>query len=274
MIAAAGDIACAPSDPNVRGSDPASCQQAATSDVLLRRQYATVLALGDLQYDEGTRGAFAGVYGPSWGRVRARTHPVPGNHEYETPGAAGYFAYFGARAGSRGRGWYSFDVGSWHLVALNSNCAEIGGCGIGSAQGRWLRADLARHPRRCTLAFWHHPRFSSGNRYGDNPVTAGLWRALQDVGADVVLVGHEHGYERIGPLSATGLVDRTRGIRSFVVGTGGRSHYGFRDPIPGSEVRDASSFGVLELTLGAGRYTWRFRPAVGSFADAGSASCH
>jgi hypothetical protein len=159
-------------------------------------------------------------------------------------------------------------------VALNSNCAEIGGCGIGSAQRRWLRADLARNAERCTLAFWHHPRFSSGSRYGDNPVTAGLWRALQDAGADVVLAGHEHGYERIGPLSARGLVDPAHGIRSFVVGTGGRSHYGFRDPILGSEVRDASSFGVLELTLGEGRYAWRFRPAVGSLADTGSAACH
>ena len=177
------------------------------------------------------------------------------------------------RPGPAAEGWYSFDVGGWHLVALNSNCAAVGGCGIGSAQRRWLRADLARHPRRCVLAYWHHPRFSSGDRYGGNPVTGGLWSALQDAGADVVLVGHEHGYERLAPLSARGLVDPARGIRSFVVGTGGRSHYGFRAPIPGSEVRDASSFGVLELTLGDGRYAWRFRSAVGSFADAGSASC-
>jgi hypothetical protein len=241
---------------------------------LLDRLPGTILALGDLAYERGSVVEFARCYAPGWGRQAGRTRPTPGNHEYKTDGAAGYFGFFGARAGPPAKGWYSFDLGSWHLIALNSNCGQVG-CQPGSEQERWLRADLAAHPARCTLAYWHHPRFSSGTRHGSSEQVAGLWQALYDAGADVVLVGHEHNYERFAPLDPSGTVDRARGLRQFVVGTGGRSHYPFGDPLPGSEVRDASTFGVLTLQLADRSYDWRFVPASQSgFSDAGSGGCH
>lgn len=233
-----------------------------------------VLLLGDIAYPSGTSEQFARCFDPAWGRFRARLRPAPGNHEYGTAAAAGYFDYFGAAAGERGKGWHSFDVGPWHVVALNSNCAAVGGCGAGSEQERWLRADLAESAARCTLAYWHHPRFSSGSVHGSDPVTGDLWRALADGGADVVLAGHEHSYERLAPLDSGGGVDTERGIRSFVVGTGGRSHYGFGVPRVGSEVRNGSTFGVLELALSDDGYRWRFVPAGGTFTDEGEGRCH
>ncbi len=242
---------------------------------LLDRLPGTVLVLGDTVYDEATARQFDRCYRPSWGRHLDRTRPAPGNHDYEVKGASGYFDYFGSRAGERGKGWYSFDVGEWHLIALNSNCSAVGGCGPGSEQEHWLRADLAANPARCTLAFWHHPRFSSGREHGSSRAVDGLWRALVDAGADVVLSGHEHSYERFAPLDEEGRVDQARGIRQFVVGTGGRSHYRFGSPISGSEVRQSGTFGVLHLTLGSDGYDWRFEPvSVGPATDAGSASCH
>ena len=273
-VAAAGDIACDPFDGSFnegRGTDD-GCRQLATSDLLVRGAYAVVLALGDNQYSNGSLGKFAFSYGPAWGRVKPITRPTPGNHEYETEGAAGYFRYFGKAAGPPGRGYYSFDLGRWHLISLNSNCSEIGSCGRSSRQEGWLRRDLARHRTKCTLAYWHHPRFSSG-RNGNHASVAGLWKTLYDAGADVVLTGHDHDYERFAPLDPTGRVDRARGIRGFVVGTGGKSHYGFRSPQPGSRVRDSTSFGVLALTLKPAGYDWRFVPAVGTFTDRGSATC-
>lgn len=234
-----------------------------------------VLLLGDIAYPSGTPEQFEECFEPAWGSFRSRLRPAPGNHEYGTAGAAGYFDFFGDTAGERGRGWYSFDVGSWHVVALNSNCAAVGGCAAGSEQERWLRADLAGSAARCTAAFWHHPRFSSGGTHGSDPVTGDLWRALADAGADVVLTGHEHSYERFAPLDPGGRVDPARGIRSFVVGTGGRSHYGFGVPREGSEVRNGSTFGVLELTLSADEYRWRFVPVAGvDFTDEGKGRCH
>jgi hypothetical protein len=199
---------------------------------------------------------------------------VPGNHEYLTDQAAGYFAYFGGRAGPKGKGWYSFDLGSWHLIALNSNCWHVGGCQPGSEQERWLRADLAAHPGRCTLAYWHHARFSSGVENGSSDQVAGLWQTLYEGGVDVALAGHEHNYERFAPLNASGQVDRARGVRQFVVGTGGRSHYRFGDPLTGSEVRDSTTFGVLTLQLADQGYRWRFLPAGdGGFNESGSDTC-
>ena len=257
---------------NVSGASAGTCQQRATSDLLVAGGYAAVLTVGDNQYETGSLAKYQQVYDPSWGRVRALTRPVPGNHEYSTPGAAGYFDYFGAVAGDRAQGWYSFDVGDWHLVALNSNCSAIGGCGAGSAQEQWLRDDLAAHPSRCTLAYWHHPRFSSGSSHGSSTATQALWQALQDAGADLVLSGHEHNYERLAPLTAAGATGAA-GLRSFVVGTGGKTRYGFASPVTGSEARDATSYGILELTLGPDRFTWRFRAAVGTFADSGAATC-
>lgn len=273
-VAAAGDIACDPAHPDFAGGSGSAdeCQQQATSDLLVEAGYAAVLVLGDIQYETGSRRAFELSYDASWGRVKSSTKPVPGNHEYGTAGANGYFEYFGTAAGNPAKGYYSFQVGDWHVVALNSNCAEVGGCDAGSAQERWLRGDLAAHPARCTLAYWHHPRYSSG-RHGSDPTYAAFWQALVDANADLVLVGHDHGYERFAPQNARGGRDLARGLREFVVGTGGRRLRTFTRVSPNSEERDATSFGVLELTLGADAYEWRYRPASGSFADAGSARC-
>ena len=275
-IAAVGDIACDPKSDsfNAGRGERLECRQRATSDLIVGAGYRAVLALGDLQYEEGELSQFRASYGPSWGRVKAITHPAPGNHEYETEDAAGYYRYFGAAAGGRLKGYYSFDLGRWHLIALNSNCSEIGGCGAGSRQERWLRADLAAHASAtCTLAYWHHPRFSSGEHGSDSSYTA-FWRALYDANADLVLVGHDHDYERFAPQTPDGTLDRARGIRQFVVGSGGKSLRTFPRIRPWSQVRDVSSLGILELTLRAKGYGWRFRPAVGSFTDAGNGSCH
>lgn len=235
-----------------------------------------VLLLGDIVYPDGTAEQFARCFEPAWGRFRERLRPAPGNHDFHTTGGAGYFGWFGAAAGEPGKGWYSFDVGPWHVIALNSNCALVGGCGAGSEQERWLRADLAASAgARCTLAYWHHARFSSGSVHGSNPAMGDVWRTLADAGADVVLAGHEHVYERLEPLDPGGRVDVERGIRSFVVGTGGRSHYGFGVPHEGSAVREASTFGVLELTLSQDSYRWRFVPVEdGTFTDRGQGRCH
>lgn len=275
-IAAAGDVACDPTSSSFNGGAGVGllCRQRATSDLLVGAGYEAVLALGDLQYEDGAFSTFGASYDQSWGRVKVTTHPVVGNHEYGTSGAAGYFQYFGAAAGDPTKGYYSFDLGGWHLIALNSNCAGVGGCGASSAQEQWLRADLSAHSAvSCTLAFWHHPRFSSGEHGSDSTYTA-LWQALYDANADLVLVGHDHDYERFAPQTASGVLDMTRGIREFVVGTGGKEQRTFPTVRANSEARSVTSLGVLELTLGSAGYAWRFVPAVGTFTDAGSGSCH
>jgi hypothetical protein len=274
-IAAAGDIACDPASSSFNGGQGSglNCRQLATSNLLVGAGYAAVLPLGDIQYENGARSKFDASYDVSWGRVKSITKPVPGNHEYQTAGAAGYFQYFGAAAGDPAKGYYSYDLGGWHVVALNSNCSEVGGCGVGSAQEQWLRADLAAHPVTCTLAYWHHPRFSSGEHGSDSTYTA-FWQALYDANAELVLVGHDHDYERFAPQTASGALDLTRGIRQFVAGSGGKELRTFPSVRANSEARDVTSLGVLELTLGTGAYEWRFRSAVGAFADSGSASCH
>ena len=274
VVAAAGDIACDPATAEYSGGSgtATSCRMRATSDLLLRTNLAAVLTLGDNQYENGEPSNFEVSYHSTWGRVRSITHPSPGNHDYGTPGAAGYFAYFGPAAGDVLRGYYSVDIGGWHLVSLNSNCAPVGGCGSGSPQLAWLEQDLAAHPTPCTLAFWHHPRFSSG-QHGSDPTYEPFWHALRAAGAEVVLNGHDHNYERFGPRGPTGTSDPA-GIREFVVGTGGRNLQPFASS-PASEVRSADSFGVLELALASDRYAWRFVPAApGSFTDEGSADCH
>jgi hypothetical protein len=274
-IAAAGDIACDPGSSHFNGGQGSglNCRQQATSDLLVGAGYDAVLLAGDIQYENGAYSKFLASYDPSWGRVKAITRPVPGNHEYQTGGAAGYYQYFGPAAGDPAKGYYSYDLGGWHVVALNSNCSAVGGCGAGSAQEQWLRADLAANPASCTLAYWHHPRFSSGAHGSDSTYTA-FWQALYDANADVVIVGHDHDYERFAPQNASGALDLARGIRQFVAGSGGKEVRPFGTIRANSEARDASSLGVLELTLGASGYEWRYRPAVGSFTDSGSAGCH
>jgi hypothetical protein len=275
-VAAAGDIACDPTYIAFNGGagTPTECQQKSVSDAIIAGSYDAVLPLGDEQYNSGTAKQFAASYDPSWGRLKAISHPVVGNHEYGSPGAAPYFAYFGAAAGDPGKGYYSYDLGSWHMVALNSNCDRIPGCGPGSPEETWLKSDLAAHPARCTLAYWHHPRFSSGQA-GDATAMDAIWSDLVAAGAEVVLAGHDHEYERFEPLGASGRVDAVSGIREFVVGTGGKNHMRFKTIEATSVARDSTSFGFLELALGDGVYSWRFVSVpAGGFSDSGTGSCH
>jgi hypothetical protein len=261
----------------VAAGDIAGCGHqgdTATAAVVASNIGGTVAVLGDAVYNDGTAAQFRNCYGPTWGRFKWRTRPAPGNHEYRTPGAAGYFNYFGVRAGTRGKGWYSYDLGQWHIVVLNSNCSNVA-CGKGSEQERWLRADLAAHANKCTLAYWHHPRFSSDNRHGDWPSVGPFWEALYEHGADMVLAGHAHVYERFAPQNPWGKADSAFGIRQFTVGTGGNGLYGFRGVKPNSQVRNAKNLGVLKLTLRSGAYDWNFLPQAGkTFTDSGTTACH
>jgi hypothetical protein len=276
-IVAAGDIACDPNDDHYRGGAGAAreCHHAATADLAVAQNPSAVLLLGDIQYESGTIDAFRTSFERTWGRLKRISYPTPGNHEY-VASAGGYFSYFGSVAGRVDRGYYSFDLGSWHLIALNSNCTKVpSGCGTNSAQSTWLRADLAAHPNVCTLAFWHHPRFSAGT-HGNDPRTDRLWRALYDGGADVVLVAHNHDYERFAPMDPDGRADHARGIRQFVVGTGGRNLARFRSTEANSEARNADTFGVLRVSLHSSGYDWQFvpEPKPNSFTDSGSDVCH
>jgi len=275
MIAAAGDIACSPSSSSFNDllGTSTSCRMMATSDLLLRDDPDVVLPLGDIQYETGALSSFQASYDPTWGRVKSITRPVPGNHEYGTTGASGYFDYFGAAAGTRAKGYYSYILGSWHIVALNSHCSAVG-CATGSTQYNWLVNDLATHPAECTLAYWHKPRFSSG-AHGSNTAYQPFWQALYNAGAEIVLNGHDHSYERFARQTPTGIADPDNGIREFVVGTGGKSMYDFGSVESNSQVRRSDVFGVLEITLHADSYDWRFVPASGdTFTDTGSNSCH
>jgi hypothetical protein len=233
-----------------------------------------VFTAGDNAYPSGTAAQFEQCYGPSWGRFRDRTRPAIGNHDALTDAGAPYFNYFGAAAGPAGQGWYSYEAGTWHVIVLNSNCQSIGGCVAGSPQLDWLTADLAAHPAACTLAIWHHPRFSSGE-HGNDPQSGAFWQVLYDAGADLIVNGHDHDYERFAPQTPTGVADPGRGIREIVVGTGGESLRLFNVPKPNSEVRNSSSYGVLRLDLAPGSYAWHFMAIPGrSFSDNGSSACH
>jgi hypothetical protein len=285
VIAAAGDIACDPATSAFNGGKgtSGSCRDEYTSDLLVNGGFAAVLALGDNQYYCGGYQAFLQSYDPSWGRVKSITHPVVGNHEYLVSGgtgcdpsntnAAGYFQYFGSAAGTQGQGYYSFDVGAWHLIALNSNCSQAGGCGSASAQYKWLQSDLAAHPNQCTLAYWHIPLYSSGGRANAN--SKPFWQLLYTAHADLVLNGHDHIYERFAPQTSTATVDQANGVREFIIGTGGADHTSIVAIAANSQVRNASTFGILKLTLHSASYDWQFVPEAGqTFTDSGSQACH
>jgi len=262
VLVGAGDIADCSSD-----GDEATAK-------LLDHLDGTVFTLGDNAYEFGSAANFRRCYDPGWGRQLDRTKPVPGNHDYMTEGAAGYFGYFGSAAGDPAKGWYAYDLGAWRVYVLNSDCALIGGCDSGSPQERWLRQDLAANPRPCVLAMWHHPRFSSGP-HGSDPVTADLWTDLYDAGAELILNGHDHDYERFAPQTPTGRPDSQRGIVEMVVGTGGRSHYEFGTIRANSLVRDNTTYGVLRLVLSDGGWSFEFvRVPGGTFTDSGSGACH
>ncbi len=283
---AAGDISCG-------SATHGSCQQKATSDLALAAHPDAVLLLGDDQYECGALKDYQAYFQPTWGRLKPLIRPAPGNHEYTTSknptnacynlpsGAPGYYTYFGTPASPLDnnctvncRGYYSYDLGNWHLIALNSNCSRIGDCKPGDPQVVWLQQNLAAHPNQCVLAYWHHPRFSSGE-HGDQTFMAAIYDTLYRAGADIILSGHDHDYERFAPLDPSGNVDTQRGIRDFVVGTGGRNHYRLNRPRTGSQVQNSTAFGVLRLTLSDGRYAWKFLSIPGDgFTDAGSGICH
>jgi hypothetical protein len=283
-IAAAGDIACAP--PATRTTS--SCHHRATANLIAAGNYDIVAPLGDLQYECGQASAFAAVYDPSWGQFRSKTRPAHGDHEYtgpgcSTPGSSGYYTYFAGAASpdqpgctSACRGYYSYDLGTWHVVVLNSHCSQpgVGGCSSTSPQGRWLAADLAAHPNQCTLAYWHLPRWPEGG--GTSSTTSYFASALYNAGAEVVLSGNTHFYARSAPQTPSGAADPVNGIRQFIVGTGGRSLHSLDStPDPQVEVRQNTTFGILELTLHRTSYSWRFVPEAGrTFTDSGTTACH
>jgi acid phosphatase type 7 len=255
----------------VGAGDIADCVSpgAALTARLLDRFGGTVFTTGDNAYPTGSAESFRDCYHPTWGRHLRRTHPVPGNHDYQTPGAAAYYAYFGNQAGPAGLGYYSYYEGPWRVIALNSEIPVH----PGSPQMDWLEAELRRERRRCTLAYWHRPLFSSGPN-GNHHEMRDLWQTLYDANADVILVGHDHLYERFGPQDADGRPDQTRGLRQFTVGTGGGFLYEFRTVRPNSEVR-ITTWGVLSLSLLDGMYLWEFVSAENAVVlDSGSATCH
>jgi hypothetical protein len=271
------DTSSTQGDPILVGTgDIASCanQNDEATAKLLDGISGTVFAAGDTAYDSGTAAEFNNCYDPTWGRHKARTYPVPGNHEYRTANASGYFGYYGAVAGDPSGGYYSYNLGQWHIVALNSMCDQVGGCTESSPMVTWLKQDLAANPKTCTIAYFHHPLFSSGE-HGNQPFMKPTWDALYAADADVVVSGHDHNYERFAPQDPSGAADQARGIREFVVGNGGRELRPFGTIKANSEVRNSTTYGVLKLTLHPTSYDWQFVPVAGqSFTDSGSDQCH
>lgn len=261
QLLALGDIATCPSD-----------RDEATSALADRFPDAVIATAGDNVYDSGTPAEWEECFEPSWGRHRERTRPSPGNHDYVTDKGAPYYEYFGERAGPAGLGYYSYDVGQWHAISLNSNCGSAG-CAEDSAQVKWLREDLAASGADCTIAYWHHPRFSSGLHGGSENV-APLFDVLYEHHVDVVLWGHDHHYERFAPIDTAGRRDPDRGVQAFIVGTGGAGLYFAPRPSAGTDALNTSTHGLLKLELSADSYSWEFIPVEGqTFTDAGSASC-
>lgn len=267
-------------DPVLVGAgDIASCDDLSGAEAtakLIDKIPGTVIAVGDLAYPDGTDEQFAKCYGPTWGRFKDRTRPAPGNHEYHSDGASGYVHYWGEAAGDPKKAYYSFDLGKWHIISLNSECKQVGGCGKESEQGKWLQQDLAKHPTACTLAYFHRPLFSSGLAHGKDPEVKPLWDILYQGGADVIISGHDHDYERFAPQDPEGKSDPQHGLREFVVGTGGKNSHRIIGPAqPNSELRQADTYGVLKLTLHADGYDWEFVPEAGkNFTDSGTGKCH
>jgi hypothetical protein len=289
VIAAAGDIACDPGNERfaVGLGTASACHMLQTSDLMMKMDLSAILPLGDTQYEDGTLDKHLRSFHPTWGRLKSLMRPVVGNHEYRVPGAAGYFDYFNGvgvhdgPAGPRDKGYYSYDLGKWHLVALNSQCSHptadnpnAGDCAAGSPQEQWLRADLAANPARCTLAYMHHPLLSSGLRDFNSRVQP-LFQALYDAGVDVLLTGHDHAYERFAPMDAAANRDGARGVRQFVAGLGGKNQQRQLHSLANTEVRENTAFGVLELTLRPSGYEWQYVAEPGSpFTDAGANACH
>ena len=276
VIAAAGDLVCG-SETN---RDIIPCRELEMAALVRQLKPDALLLLGDLQYERGSAADFQAFYEPTFGEFKSITYPVPGNHEYFTEGAAPYFDYFNGvgadsgRAGSRSGGFYSFNLGAWHIVALNTNCPQIGGCSARSAQAMWLRADLEANKAKCTLAFMHSARFSSGE-HGNDELLRDLWRIMHEAGVDVVLSAHDHTYERFGRQDWSGRTDDKRGIRAFVVGTGGKGLAPFRRVRPNSELRRNSAVGFLTMVLKADGYSWKFAPTPPlELDDSGKGSCH
>lgn len=263
VLVGAGDIAGCPDYSNAEATAK-----------LLDTIPGTVFTAGDNALENGTTQEFHDCYNPTWGRHKARTRPSVGNHEFHAGGAAPYFEYFGANAGDPKAGYYSYELGAWHIVVLNSECLEIGGCQSGSPQEIWLQADLKAHPAACTLAYWHKPLFSSGAKHGNDPEVKAFWEDLRAAHAAIVINGHDHDYERFAPQDPDGKPDAARGIREFVVGTGGKSQRPFAGPLPTSEVRNTGTYGVLKLTLHSNSYDWEFIPVAGkTFRDSGTGNC-
>lgn len=268
----------------VGAGDIAGCTNLSGAEAtarLIDRIPGAVFAAGDLAYENGTYAEFEHCYEPTWGHFKNRTRPAPGNHEYvgTNSNASGYFRYWGKQAGDPGKGYYSYDLGAWHVIVLNTNCSvrELGGCAEGSPEETWLRQDLAAHPNVCTLAYGHHALYSSGilGRHARHPELQPFWEDLYEAHADLILAGHEHSYERFAAQDPRGHADEQRGLREIVVGTGGRSHTLLGEPQPNSEVRNDNTFGVLKLTLSPGHYTWEFIPEKGkNFTDSGEGVCH
>ena len=266
------DISTDNGDPVLVGAgDIASCSSSgdeATAN-LLDGIAGTVFTAGDNAYESGSAVEFANCYYPTWGRFKTRTNPSPGNHDYNTSGATGYYGYFGTAAGDPTKGYYSYNLGAWHVIVLNSEISTS----AGSTQETWLRQDLVDNPSTCTLAYWHEPRFSSGSTHGSTSGVQPLWQALYDFHAEVIVNGHEHNYERFAPQSPTGNAD-VNGIREFVAGMGGRSHYGFGTILTNSVAHNSDTYGVLKFTLHATSYDWQFVPEAGkTYADSGTAQC-
>lgn len=247
----------------------------ATHDIVMQYPQATIITLGDNVQQTGSSSEFTNYFDPVWGQEKNRIYPAAGNHEYETQEASAYFDYFGAAAGSRTKGYYSFNLGNyWHVVVLNSNCTQIsGGCAAGSLQEKWLRKDLSNNSRKCTLAIWHHPLFTSSGI--NHTETKDLWKALYDYHTEILLNGHEHNYERFAPQTANGIIDENNGLREFVVGTGGFSHISFDPKIEAnSRIRNADTYGVLQLILRPSNYSYKFLPVAGkTFTDGGTRDC-